>query len=137
MLDIKWEPGMEVIVVPSSFCVVGFGPGAYLSTIKRVMARFIELADGTKWDHWGYRYPRRHDRFAAAARLRPATSESLAEFRYGRAYEELMRLLGDVYHQRLPKPSFETCQAVIAAFRAQYKPVPSEPTAAAPDSETE
>ena len=40
-------------------------------TITRIMKRFIECSDGTKWDHNGYSYPKSRSVWNTSNRLEP------------------------------------------------------------------
>ncbi len=62
---------------------LGIDPEAVIArTVTRILKRFIELSDGSKWDHNGHPYP--HQRYSTRF-IRPMTEELEAKIHRQRA----------------------------------------------------
>jgi len=105
-MDPKWQVGLQVVVRRrfSESC-------RELSVIKRVMKRWFELEDGSKWDSRGWSYPRSPYTYAS---VKIATQELLADVRSAARRRELLARIRDARFDQLPTEKLEAIVAVLA-----------------------
>jgi hypothetical protein len=68
----EFKPGDRVAIFRHG-AIIG------LDTVKRVMARFVELERGSKWSHGGDHYPRQP---FCTHHIAPATTEHIEAFKH-------------------------------------------------------
>lgn len=68
------------------FCYNGWGNSDLpigVQRVTRVMKKFVELSNNTKWDHYGNPYPRYHGRGSNSSRITKLTPAMVISIRQG------------------------------------------------------
>ena len=107
-MDPKWQVGLQVVVRSAR----RFSESRReFSVIKRVMKRWFELEDGSKWDSGGWPYPRSLYTYAS---VKIATPELLVEVCSAARRRELLARIRDARFDQLPTEKLEAIVAVLA-----------------------
>lgn len=82
-----WKVGQAVTVIGG----FDYAPQS-IHKVARVMKRFLELSDGSRWDHGGHPYPYQRGGYHRPS-IAPATNEHAVAIKRARMIDEIDRWL--------------------------------------------